>query len=515
MDVNQSKGRRRGTRDESRETFVRGIEDDELKRRLEQRAKTDPGTVPSLNEKPGRRGEPGFIFMRPLCDGSDCPHEPGLDEEPPPDDPCWGIPFVWQPDLAAQLDTGETSCPSASALGRIERALGGNLSRFRFSDPEVRVSCETGVISIMVWGTRVPPGSCQDLARQRARIPNLRAGGNFGVFLNSSLIRRLTAEAFQNAPKTYAPNGVPSLSGPIHLTGMSIAIKPPDTIETHISGYDERPWPDVDFTKILIDRLKTLRQCETTERTEHGVVEQIIATLSAIIGSIIIPLLIPFAAFALFQNVAAVIRQPDGSPQGGVGCRVLESLPDEIALPQTGGLSGTLDPGRLARARVPSVLDVQREKLVIAYGQPAVDQRGLFVSALATPQPRVPSIQIAGPASLTILRHGPQTFGEYRVSADDFFGRLSFDWSASGGTAVHIENPDRSRTRIDFRRGDAQDGDTFERTISVRVTDQEGSSATASRTITLFVNEADGTPPICQIRPWLPECNPGGPEAPV
>jgi hypothetical protein len=46
----------------------------------------------------------------------------------------------------------------------------------------------------------------------------------------------------------------------------------------------------------------------------------------------------------------------------------------------------------------------------------------------------------------------------------------------------------------------------------VRVTDQEGSSATASRTVTITVNEPDGLPPICQIRPWLPQCNPRGPD---
>ena len=505
--------REQQTPKKERESVIRGVKDEALKKLLEQRAKTNPGFAPPLKGKKGKKTDSGFIFMRPIRDDDD-PDGPHPDDDPPPDDPCSGIVHVWQPDLAAQIETFQNECPEPQALGRIERALGGNLSRFRFTDPEVRVRCVAGVITIMVWGTKVVPGSCQDLARQRAQIPNLRVGGNFGVFINSNLIQRLATEAFQNAPKRFSGNGAPSLSGPLHITSLSIAFKSPDTIETYIGGYDERPWPDVYFTQTLIDRLRTLRQCESTEKTEYSKAAQIIGLLILGVLSFAIPMLIPVTAFVLFKDIDAALNQPDGEPQGGVGCRILESLPDEISLPQTGGLSGTLDAGVMAMIG-PTVFDVVREKLVIAYGQPSVDSRGLFVSALASTQPRVPSIRVVGPGNLSIFHTGNQTSADYRVSADDFFGRLTFRWSASGGSNVQIQNPDKGRTRITFRRGNAKNGDTFERTISVRVTDQEGSSVTASRTVTLFVNEPDGTPPICQIRPWLPQCNPGGPEEPV
>jgi hypothetical protein len=54
-------------------------------------------------------------------------------------------------------------------------------------------------------------------------------------------------------------------------------------------------------------------------------------------------------------------------------------------------------------------------------------------------------------------------------------------------------------------------GDSFQRTITLRIKDEEGSTAIASRTVTITVNESDDLPPICQIKPWLPQCNPGAP----
>ena len=62
-----------------------------------------------------------------------------------------------------------------------------------------------------------------------------------------------------------------------------------------------------------------------------------------------------------------------------------------------------------------------------------------------------------------------------------------------------------------IQRGNVPRGESFERTVSLRITDVEGSSVTASRSVTVFVNEDDNLPPICQIRPWLPQCNPQEP----
>jgi hypothetical protein len=217
---------------------------------------------------------------------------------------------------------------------------GNPISRFRLPDPEVRVSCQNGNISIMIWGTRVQPNSCSDLARQRAQVPVLTTGGNFGLFINSSLIRRLASEAFQAAPKTLSSNGAPSPFGSFHITGLSIGFKTPNIIETYITGYDEEPWPDVHFTKTLIDHLRPNRVCDLEEKTDFSVVSQIYSTLVLGVFAFAIPLLIPAVAFALFTNIDAALNRPDNpNPvEGGVGCRLLQNLPDQIPLPQTGGI---------------------------------------------------------------------------------------------------------------------------------------------------------------------------------
>src|SRR5690606_31055260 len=165
----------------------------------------------------------------------------------------------------------------------------------------------------------------------------------------------------------------------------------------YISGYDERPWPDVSFTQTIHDRLLALRAVETTTSTDFSVVEQVISALVLGIFAVAIPLLIPAVAFVLFIDIDAALNQPDNPSQGGVGARMLQTLPDEIPLPQTGGiqppiayLARHLDAGTL-----PDVgIDPEKQKLVIAYAAPTIDERGLFVGALASKQDRVPAIQI-------------------------------------------------------------------------------------------------------------------------
>jgi hypothetical protein len=485
------------------------VSDSDLTKLLASSARTNPKTAPST--KGGKSIAPagGFIFMRPLCDDLDCPPVPDPDDDTPPD-PCAGQSFVWQPDIAVQLNTGESTCPSAADLARIQSGVGGNLARFHLPDPDVRVSCEGGKIFIRIWGTRVPPNSCSEQARQRAHVPDLVAGGNFGLFLNSSLIGRLAQKAFQNAPKQLSGNGAPSPFGPIHLTGLSIEFKSPHTIVTRISGYDERPWPDAYFTQVITDELLALRNCHTESHTDVDKGPPIIGELVLIIMSIAIPLVIPLAAFVLIGDIEALLNNPGNNTEGGAGCRLLQTLPDEIPLPQEGGLAPPIAMAAKrvsARIHVPdTTIHPKRQKLVIAYAQPTVDNRGLFVGALAGRQDRVPAAHVIGPSNLVILFPGSHTFGTFQAVPDDFFGRLTFKWSAGPGTQIH--SPTGSRTKITFQRGNVPRGDSFERTVSVRITDVEGSSVTASRSVTVFVNEDDNLPPICQIKPWLPQCNP-------
>jgi hypothetical protein len=147
----------------------------------------------------------------------------------------------------------------------------------------------------------------------------------------------------------------------------------------------------------------------------------------------------------------------------------------------------------------------------IPYNAPRIDDRGLLVSAIATIEDRTPTVQVIGPSGLSIDVNAAETFGYYRVQPEDFYGDLSFSWSAGSNVIVH--SPNQPSTKISFRRGNTQPGNGFERTVTVRVTDIEGSSVTASLTVGIYVIDiGDNLPPICKIKPWLRQCQPGGPD---
>lgn len=491
-------------------SWFSGIEDAHLNNILTERASKHRDDA-SLITETGRA--PAFIFMRPPCRGDDCPDWPP--DNAPPDDPCRGQTWVWQPDLAARL-ISDKDCPSQADLTRLQQALGGNLSRFHLPDPDVRTSCQDRVIDIFIWGTRVPGGSCSDLARTRAQIPaDIANNGNFGVYVNAGLIRGLAQEAFNAAPKRLYANGFPGPDGPIHLTGLSVGFEGPNIVKTFITGYDERPWPDVSFTTTITDHLLELRACTTESNTEPSRFDEVLAALLAALTTavaVFVPVLIPLPAFVLWTDLDALLNQPDNPSDGGVGCRLVEGLPDQISLPETGGLAPPLPTNTMARrANLDDTIPrPKKQKLVIPYNQPRVDDRGILVSALVSIGDRVPVAQVNGPSGLSLDFNASSTYGYFGARVGDFFGRLTFSWTASGSNVI-IVSPNAPSTKIIFQRGNAKPGDSFEHTITVRVSDVEGSTVAASRAVGIFVAEAsDSLPPVCKVKPWLDICSPGG-----
>jgi hypothetical protein len=208
-------------------------------------------------------------------------------------------------------------------------------------------------------------------------------------------------------------------------------------------------------------------------------------------------MLFPLTSFALLRDIEALLIQPDNPTTAGVGLRVLELLPDYIPLPQTGA------PVILAKsAATTSPLAQKKEKLVITYDlRPKVDERGIFVAGTPSREERTPMVHIIGPTNLTIVTNAKETFGYYTAEPDDFYGNLSYVW-AGGSTP---QNPGQ-QTKISFARGTAKPGSNLQRTVTIRVTDQEGSFAMASLIVSIYVSESSDLPTICKIKPWLPEC---------
>jgi len=105
------------------------------------------------------------------------------------------------------------TCPDQSVLDQIKQAVARNLAPFKFTNPDVRVSCggEPKFITVLVWPTQVVPNSCNDLARRRAELPGyMNQNGAFGIYIGAGLIRNLAQAAF-DATTTLDGDGAPDL----------------------------------------------------------------------------------------------------------------------------------------------------------------------------------------------------------------------------------------------------------------------------------------------------------------
>src|SRR5204863_6126324 len=142
------------------------------------------------------------------------------------------------------------------------------------------------------------------------------------------------------------------------------------TIKTYVTGYDERPWPDVGFTVTLTDQLLTqpLLHANSSSSVDASGFDEVLAGIFSVLAfglSIFPPL-----TFLLLNDIEAAEIQPNSTPGGGAGAGIVSLLPNAIPLPHTGGVEvGTV--GVLARestlARVHSPFDIQRTKLVVDY----------------------------------------------------------------------------------------------------------------------------------------------------
>lgn len=428
----------------------------------------------------------GVIFLRPLDDQND-------GDFPDPDDPvdpCRGKPFVSVPLVAAQLDLGssgmQVDCPSSAERQRIAGAVRSQFIRM-IPNAEVQVpACVNKVLTVVVWSS-VNNDPCIQKARARglAQLHLTSEGKNFGFFLNRTLIVQQALRAFSIAPKQLsAGNGAPSPFGAIHLTGLTVDFEGPNKIKTKITGYDERPWPDVDFTLTITDTLLTRHQCATTSNvTTDGSWKAVLSALLLGYLSTIMPLLLPLTFFVLFNDLDALINRPDGSGEGGVGCRALDLVPAEIPLPD-------------------------RKKLVPTYLEPRVTSGGLFVPAVILgPAERQPTARLFGPSRVVIAEDMSATSDFFEVVTSDTFGTVSVNWGASPG--VTIESRTLQRTKVTFARGNhTADSQRFSRTIRAIVSDQDGFTQTLTQEVIIIVVSKDLVPQRCKAKPWLPGCQP-------
>src|SRR5215468_8547335 len=186
--------------------------------------------------------QPLIARRRPPGNGDDGP--PDGDGEPPPPPP----PPVSVPDVAMQFSPCLPDAVRADVVRAIRDATGGTA--------DVRALCQNQSERIGLW-FRPVVNPDDNAARDRGlqRLSLLQVGETVVFFINSSLIYRTAFDAWNQQPRRLNGDGNPDPNGPIHLTSFSLSFESPNRVVTRIGGFDERPWPDVDFTVAITDTL--------------------------------------------------------------------------------------------------------------------------------------------------------------------------------------------------------------------------------------------------------------------
>lgn len=409
------------------------------------------------------------VSLRPIDDDE----SPSPDDDPPPPPP--PPPAVAAPDFGFQF----APCLTPALRGQLEAAV-----RQAFgAAADVRVGCIAGTERIGVWLRPLTPAmdsSARDRGLQRLAL--IGPGETFGSFVNAALIRSRAQQAWDAMPKRLNGEGRPDPGGPVHLTGFSLSFVRPNRVVTKISGYDERPWPDVDFTLTITDTIGVSGRSITCESdTDLAVDTSWINALTAIFLLTLPPLGI---VFLVERIIIASIDDPDLG--AGVGCRAAAMIPGEILIP--GGL-----------------------KVVLLYNRAEASAGGLFAGGTYVVVPRIAEVAVSGPSQVAIdagERSLRRTYSARRLV--DLREPLRFAWTAEGFPADRTA----AETAVNFSLGATSAGQMLTRDVAVTVTDADGLVARDELTVSIRVTEPNdpadpSDDPICLVRPWLPQCQVG------
>jgi hypothetical protein len=298
----------------------------------------------------------------------------------------------------------------------------------------------------------------------------LESGEAFAIFITRAYVRRRALQIWNNLPKRLDGDGNFSSRGPVHLTGMNVSFVAPDKIVTRIDGYDERPWPDVDFTRTITDTLDGDSAgvlCETTQDTD--------ASFNWLHVLTTLTIALPWHLFLFIDGLTSGSGGNDG---GGVGCGIANFMPVEFNI--GGG-----------------------DKLIISYRDVRVTSGGITAAGAAFPTPREPSARIIGDRFKSVKSGATTVTMEFKVNTTDM-REPTYNWFADG--TVFSRN--QVMTLVRFNVDDIPPGTSVNRTVTVNVRDADGLQASDSIEVGLFMPREDtpDEPPVCQVRPWLPQC---------
>jgi hypothetical protein len=426
------------------------------------------------------------LLARPLR-----PRDDDGDGEPPPPPPP-PPPPVSTPDLGIQLAICLPEDRNADLVSAVRQALGLNA--------DVRSACINNSQHVGVW-LRPVVNDQDNQARNRGleRLNIIAAGESLAFFINSALIRRQAFETWNDpirTPKRRNGDGDPDPNGPVHLTAFSVDFERPNKVVTRVNGFDERPWPDVDFVLTTTDTLSVAGgevRCDSQRDLDVDT-----SWLNFLTGLFLL-VLPPLGIVFLVERIIVGSRDaPDVN--AGAGGGVPAMIPQEILIPA--GL-----------------------KVVAFYTRLDVFPGAIVAGGTFDVVPRTPAVTITGPTQISVTEGTASVTRSYTLHTDDL--RPPFFDVLFPGLEARITGPERPRPRIvwsgdgfplshsaettgfRFNLAGVQVGEVVTRRVAVLVVDADGLSASAELIVRIHVTPADandGFPPICKIKPWLPQC---------
>lgn len=398
--------------------------------------------------------------LRPRDGDGDGDGEPPPPPPPPP-------PPVSTPDLALQISFCLPAELNDAIVSAVRQALDPNA--------DVRTACVNGTQRVGIW-LRPFVSNQDNQARDRGlqRLNIIGTDETLAFFINSALIRRQALDGWNSAPKRLNGDGNPDSNGPIHLTGFSLNFESPNRVVTRIDGFDERPWPDVDFHLTITDTLSLSGgQVHCNSLRDLNVDTSWLNFLTGLFLIVLPPLGIVF----LVERI--IVGSADApNLNAGAGCSAAAQIPREILIP--GG-----------------------QKVVSSYSRLEVSEGGIFAGGTFAVIPRSPEVTITGPSQISVVEGPASLTRSYSLHTEDLRPPLQIAWSGDGSAL----SPTEETTSFRFNLAGTQAGEVLTRRVAVRVTDADSLAGSAELIVRIYVTPKDDDfPPVCRNKPWLPQC---------
>jgi hypothetical protein len=416
--------------------------------------------------------------LLPLRRRDDDEDVPDPDDPPPPPPP----PPVSVPELALQFRPCLSDIPTPPGFD-LEAAVIDAVKEEVGSQADVRYVCANGTGRIGIWlRATTNPQADEARARGAARIEMLRPGENFAVFVSVAFVKAVANDAFDKAPKRTDHEGNPKPDGPVHLTGFAVQLQFPDKVITTINGFDESRSPDVSFRLIITDRLRVSGGAVKLDTGSVLEVDttwlQILAGITALAGVVINSTFL--LASAGIIGVSSIVGSTDlDDDKAAAGAAVLERIPTDVFI--RGG-----------------------NKLVPVYSRVAVSTAGIVAGGDVLLAPRDPLVSVAGPSQIVVTEGETTATRHYQAITRDLRKPIRFSWT--GGTA---SDPFGRATKITFDLTGLKVGKAVSREARVTARDPDDLTSEAAASVRIFMTSAKDDPdqpPICRLRPWLPQC---------